>query len=252
MKYTLLAIILLAIASLAFGQAQIGSKFSLDLETGAAFSGYNDLRIPNAPEDNSTMFSFTDDLSSKTVMYGRANLHYKITPRHQVSLLAAPLTIRPTGTLDYNVEFMGETFTAGKKIDAVYRFNSFRLQYLYRFKNQNIGIRAIGLSGKVRDAVISLENEDGYAEKTDLGFVPLIGFEFGYDFTNELSVILKGEALASPFGRAEDVLLAFNYDFNDRYGLYLGYRFLEGGSDIDEVYTFANVNYAAIGTRIRF
>jgi hypothetical protein len=185
-------------------------------------------------------------------MYGRANLHYKITPRHQVSLLVSPLTIRPTGTLDNDVNFMNKTFDAGKKIDAVYRFNSYRLQYLYRFKNQNIGNRALGLSVKVRDAIISLENEDGYAEKTDLGLVPLIGFEFGYDFTDELSVILKGEALGSPYGRAEDILLALNYEFNDRSGLYLGYRFLEGGSDIDEVYTFANVNYAAIGTRIRF
>ncbi|MGC9361942.1 MAG: hypothetical protein ACP5F3_03345, partial [Candidatus Syntrophosphaera sp.] len=146
----------------------------------------------------------------------------------------------------------GETFEAGEKIDAVYKFNSYRLQYLYRFRNQNIGIRAIGLSLKVRDAVISLENDDYYAEKTDLGFVPLIGFEFGYDFTEEIGVLLKGEALGSKFGRAEDILLAFLYNINDSSSLYLGYRFLEGGSDIDEVYTFANVNYATIGTQIRF
>lgn len=250
MKTIILIITLLAAVSLAFGQGLADPKFSLDLETGAAFSGYNDLRIPN--NEPNTMFSFVDDLTSKPVLYGRANLHYKITPRHEISLLASPLTIRPTGTLDFPVIFMGENFEAGKKIDAVYRFNSYRLQYLYRFKNQNIGIRAIGLSGKVRDAVISLENDEKYAEKTDLGFVPLIGFEFGYDFTYDLAIILKGEALASPFGRAEDVLLALDYDINDRYSLYLGYRLLEGGSDIDEVYTFANVNYAAIGTRIRF
>lgn len=237
---------LLAAAGLAFAQ------LSLDLETGVAFSGYNDLRIPN--NDANTMFSFTEDLKSKPVMFGRANLHYLNTPRHEVSLLVAPLTIKPKGTLDYDVKFMDQIFAAGKKIDAVYKFNSYRLQYLYRLKNQSGIFRAIGVSLKVRDAIISLENDDTYAEKTDLGFVPLIGFELGYDFTADLGVLLKGEALVSPTGegRAEDVLLAATYDIDDRYSLWLGYRILEGGGDVDEVYSFANINYLSIGTQIRF
>lgn len=246
MKRNLLLLAFIALCGL------MSAQLSIDLETGMAFSGYNDLRIPNAPTDNSTMFSFTEDLESDPVLYGRLNLHYLITPRHEVSLLAAPLKIKPSGVLDFDVNFMNKTFAEGERIHAIYQFNSYRLQYLYRFRNQNIGIRGIGVSLKVRDAVISLENDDHYAEKTDLGFVPLIGFEFGYDFTDELGVILKGEALGSKFGRAEDILLAVLYDINESSSLYLGYRFLEGGSDIDEVYTFANVNYAAIGTQIRF
>lgn len=244
MKKYIISLMLLAAAGLAFAQ------LSLDLETGAAFSGYNDLRIPN--NDANTMFSFTEDLKSKPVMFGRANLHYLNTPRHEVSLLVAPLTIKPKGTLDYDVKFMDQIFAAGKKIDAVYKFNSYRLQYLYRFENPNIIIRAIGASLKLRDAEISLKNEDGKAAKTDLGIVPLIGFEFGYDFNENLGVLLKGEALGSKFGRAEDVLLALDYKIDDRYSFRLGYRFLEGGSDIEEVYTFANVNYLSLGTQIRF
>ncbi len=241
----------LLILSLALGLSLSFAQFSLDLETGVAFSGYNDLRIPNSAAN--TMFSFTEDLASDPTLYGRANLHWLITPRHEVSLLLSPLTIKPTGTLDFPVTFMGKTFAAGEKIDAVYKFNSYRLQYLYRFQNQNIGIRALGLTVKVRDAVISLENTSaGYAEKTDLGLVPLIGFEFGYDFTDDLAIELKGEALASPYGRAEDVLLSLKYDLNDRYSLYGGFRLLEGGSDIDEVYTFANINYLTLGTTINF
>ncbi len=246
MKHIITTIILLALATLAFAQ------FSLDLETGVAFTGYNDVRIPN--NATQSMFSFKDDLTSKPVMYGRANLHWLVTPRHEVSLLASPLTTRPAGTLDQPIVFQGKTFAAGKKIDAVYRFNSYRLQYLYRLKNQAGIFRAIGVSLKVRDAIISLENEDDYAEKTDLGFVPLIGFELGYDFTDDLGILLKGEALVSPTGegRAEDVLLAATYDIDDRYSLWLGYRILEGGGDVDEVYSFANINYLSIGTQIRF
>lgn len=240
--------ILILIALLLTGAAT--ARLSLDFETGAAFSGYNDLCIPN--DDNSTMFSFTDDLNSDPVMYGRVNLHYDITPRHQLSFLFAPLKISPEGTMAQDVKFMGKTFTAGQNIEAMYRFDSYRLQYLYRFPNQKGILRAIGASLKLRDAEISLENDDEYATKTNTGFVPLIGLELGYDITDDLGIILKGEGLASKFGRAEDVLLAARYNLGEGRALYGGYRLLEGGSDIGEVYTFALIHYLTLGVSLEF
>jgi hypothetical protein len=230
----------------------LSGKFSADLETGVIFPGYNDVRIPNAPEDNSTFFSFKDDFDADPVMFGRLNLHWQIHPRHELSLLAAPLTLKPTGTLPDSVVFMGTTFEANTPIEGRYTFNSYRAQYLYRFKNQKQILRAIGVTIKLRDAVISLKQGDTYAEKTDLAPVPLIGIELGYDFNDDFSILLKGEGLWSPYGRAEDFLLSARYNINDKSTLYLGYRFLEGGSDIDEVLTFASLNYLTIGTQIRF
>lgn len=228
----------------------IYAQFSIDLETGAAFSGYNDLRIPN--DDLSSDLSLSEELESPVVWASRANLHYLITSRHEVSLLVAPLRISPSGTVNRDIIYQGETFTAGDKIDASYVFNSYRLQYLYRFPNQNGIVRGLGLSLKLRDAEISLENSTTKASKDNTGFVPLIGFEFGYDFSDNTEILLKGEALASKFGRAEDVLLAVNYDINDMYSLYGGYRILEGGADVDEVYTFSLFHYAMIGAKVRF
>jgi hypothetical protein len=244
MKIYILLLALLSTLSLAF------AEFSLDLETGAAFSGYNDVRIPN--NEPNSRFSLSQELKADPVLYGRLNLHYLITPRHELSLLYSPLTIKSTGILERDLIFRGETFLAGKELEGTYRFDSYRLQYLYRFKNQNIIIRAIGISLKLRDAEIGLKNEDAETTKYDTGFVPLIGFEFGYDINDKLALLLKGEALGSPYGRAEDMLLAAVYDINDRFSVHLGYRFLEGGSDIGEVYTFANVNYASLGAQIRF
>lgn len=246
MKRTLLTLSLLMALSLVFG------KFSADLETGFAFNGYNDARIPNADTDPSTFFSFVDDFDTDPQMFGRLNLHWQVHPRHEISLLAAPLTIRPTGTLDRDIIFMDSTFVAGRPIDGRYTFNSYRLQYLYRFKNQKQILRAIGLSVKLRDAVISLEQDGVYAEKTDFAPVPLIGIELAYDFTDDFSIMLKGEGLWSPYGRAEDFMLSTRYKINDRQTLYLGYRFLEGGSDIDILLTFASFHYLTLGTEIRF
>ena len=151
-----------------------------------------------------------------------------------------------------DVKFMGKTFIAGQRIDAMYRFDSYRLQYLYRFPNQKSILRALGVSLKLRDAEISLENDDEYATKTNTGFVPLIGFELGYDISDDFGVILKGEGLASKFGRAEDVLLAARYSLGEGRSLYGGYRLLEGGSDIGEVYTFALIHYLTLGVSLSF
>lgn len=247
MKRSLLIISFLALLSLAFGQ------FSADLETGIAFPGYNDVRIPNASTDLSSTFSLVDDFDADPKMFGRLNLHWQVHPRHEISLLAAPITIRPVGTLDRDIIFMDSTFVAGKPIQGQYTFNSYRVQYLYRFKNQKQILRAIGVSLKLRDAVISLEQGDTSAAKTDLFFpVPLIGIELGYDFNDKFGIMLKGEGLWSPYGRAEDFLLSTRYNIDDRYTLYLGYRFLEGGSDIDELLTLASFHYLTVGTQVKF
>ncbi len=246
MKRTLITLGLLMAFSFSFAQ------FSADLETGIVINGYNDARIPNAETDASTFFSLVDDFDPDPQVFGRLNLHWLVHPRHEISLLAAPLTIRPVGTLDRDIIFMDSTFVAGTPIQGQYTFNSYRVQYLYRFKNQKQILRAIGLSVKLRDAVISLEQGDTYAEKTDLAPVPLIGIELGYDFNDKFGILLKGEGLWSPFGRAEDFLLSTRYNINDNATMYLGYRFLEGGSDIDELLTFASFHYLTLGVQTRF
>ena len=42
------------------------------------------------------------------------------------------------------------------------------------------------------------------------------------------------------------------YDINDRWGLTAGYRMVEGGVDIDEVYKFAWFQYAVVSGVFRF
>ena len=66
--------------------------------------------------------------------------------------------------------------------------------------------------------------------------------------------LLEGDALAAPGGqgRAEDILLALVYDVNDTVSLKAGYRLLEGGADVGEVYTFAWINYFLVGMTVSF
>jgi hypothetical protein len=224
--------------------------FRVDAELGMAFPGYNDVRIPN--DDIHSMFSLKDDLSVDPVFSSRLQLNMKPHPRHQFSLLAAPLTLKPQGKFDRDIVFQNKTFTAGSEIDAIYRFDSYRAQYRYFFPKPLWVLKSVGASLKIRDAEISLDDGNQKASKTNTGLVPLLSLNAGYPIMEELEAVLEAEGLASPYGRAEDVYLGLEMKFTEASRIRVGYRFLEGGSDIDEVYTFAAIHYATLGFSLGF
>jgi hypothetical protein len=104
----------------------------------------------------------------------------------------------------------------------------------------------LGLTGKVRDAKIALANDNTYAEKTNVGIVPLIRFYSNWEFVNRWHFIIDGDALVGNQGRAEDILIAFGYSPVTNLNIKAGYRLLEGGADNDEVYNFSAVHYASL------
>jgi len=217
----------------------------IEAETGVAIPGYNDVRIPN--NTNNTMFSLKNDVGISSAFSTRLNIHYRITPRHQISLMATPLTLKSDDKLTKDLVFTGKHFWKNDQVEAVYRFDSYRLQYRYLLPKEFYGIRAVGVSLKLRDAEISLKSSSNFASKKNTGLVPLLSLNAGYRINDELDLVLEAEGLASPYGRAEDVFVGATYDLRKNLSVKAGYRLLEGGSDIDEVFTFAAVHYALIG-----
>jgi hypothetical protein len=112
----------------------------------------------------------------------------------------------------------------------------------------------LGITAKIRDAEVRLEDEEKSSSNTDFGFVPLLNFRIEWLFSEKMSLLLEGDALASPGGqgRAEDVLLAFFYRMGDNISLKAGYRILEGGADVESVYNFTLINYLIVGAVFRF
>jgi hypothetical protein len=53
-------------------------------------------------------------------------------------------------------------------------------------------------------------------------------------------------------GRAFDVALKVGYDFNRHVSLNAGYRLLEGGADVEQVYNFSWFNYLVASVIIGF
>lgn len=220
------------------------AQVELDFETGAVFSGYNDVRIPG---DTGTRFSLSEELDTDRSAFFRIRVFYSFNQRHHLGALLAPLSIKSTGTLDRNLLFEGTTFPTGAPLEATYQFNSYRLIYRYDFfRTEKLEI-GVGFTAKIRDAKIAVESGSLASEKTNVGFVPILHFRLHWHVTDKLALLIDGDALAAPQGRAEDVLAALTFGVTERLRLKFGYRILEGGADNDEVYNFTLVNYASIG-----
>lgn len=227
----------------------IYASWQADIESGLATSGYNDLRIPG---NTGTKFSLSSDLKIDPTVFWRARISHTFGDKHTLSVLAAPLRLEATGRLGKDISFSGGEFAVNTPVVAKYRFDSYRLTYRYDFYRRDRLRLGVGFTGKIRDAAISVEGGGQRSEKTNTGFVPLINFRAQWTINSRFGVLLDGDALAAPQGRAEDVLLAFTTSTSRNLQFKIGYRILEGGADNDEVYTFALVNYLVLGAAWRF
>jgi hypothetical protein len=221
----------------------------LEVEGAYVIPGYNDVAIPG---NTGTRFSLTEDLEAEETFAFRIRASHTFAERHWVALLAAPLTMESHGTLDKDVNFNGKTYPAGTPLDSTYRFDSYRLIYRYRIHKSQEWQFSFGAAVKVRDAAIKLEGGGISSEKTDTGVVPLLSFDVIWTPVEKLHLVIDGEALAAPQGRAEDILFAVQYDVARQLSLQAGYRILEGGSDNDEVYTFALFHQIVVGAAWSF
>lgn len=214
------------IALMAVCPSSVHSQGFVDVETGVAFTGYNDVRIPS---DTGTLVSLKTDIASDPALALRVRVGYTLGGRHTVLALAAPLSVSGSGTLERTIDYQGATFAAGTKVSSTYRFDSFRLTYRYTLVDNDALVFAAGITGKIRSADIAIMSDSDYAHRSDLGFVPLLSAMFRMNIGGPLSILVDADALVTPFGRAEDALVAVQYRLSDRATSRIGYRILEGG-----------------------
>jgi len=223
--------------------------FEFDVESGLATISYCDVQIPKS---TGTLISFSDELKTDPAFFVRGRFTYYFNRGNLISVLIAPLKLEATGSVDREVIFEGESFAPNATLNTVFRFNSYRISYQhFWFIGENLHL-GLGATAKIRDAAISIADSSHISEKTDIGFVPIIRFSLAWRFLDPLSFVLEGDALAAPQGRAEDVSLSIHSEISKATSLKLGYRVLEGGSDVEAVYSFTWVNYIFMGALLRF
>lgn len=222
-------------------------RWTFDLETGVATSGYNTVEIPRG---TGTRFSLSRELSADPGAFVRLRAAWAAADRHRLSVLLAPLRLDAAGTVDRPLRFEGVEFPAGVPLTGRFRFDSYRLSYSYDLHRGRALDFALGLTAKIRSAEISLQSADLRARKTNTGFVLLVNFRLRIWPDADTQLILEGDAAAAPQGRAEDVLAAVQRRVAPGLSIKAGYRLLEGGADVDEVYNFAWINYFTLGATL--
>jgi len=228
-----------------FLSSTLSAQLTLDVEGNYIASiPYNVVRIPS---EGGTEFDLAKDLDVSTKFTFRIRASYTIAKRHVVSGLFAPLTIHSSGSFQQPVHYSEETFEANVSTKAVYKFNSYRLTYRYLIVANDKVTFGLGLTGKVRDANITLSQGTKSSDFPDLGVVPLVNFYLLWSPVKNASLLLEGDALATGVGRAEDIFAGIMYRPIDQLGIKAGYRILEGGADVERNYNFTWVNYAALG-----
>jgi len=233
---------------LVIGLAHFSYGWFVESELGPVWQSLNNVQIPGK---TGTRFSLKD-FGAGPYLAGRLYFGYDWTEKSEFRALYAPLSLRGNKTLNSDLSFQDQVFSAGQNVQSLYRFNSYRLTYRYRLLKSPDWRFWIGFTGKIRDAEIALSRDSLTTSKKDLGFVPLLHLRLLYQASEKISLDLEADALAAPQGRAEDVVLRARYELSPGLIANLGYRLLEGGADNDRVYTFAFLHYLVTGLEVRF
>jgi hypothetical protein len=238
---------------LLFISLSTSAQFMADIELDIIKTGYNKIQVSGT---EGTRFNITDEgngsFDNKAAFAYRLRTGYRFKNRHNVFGLFAPLQISYNGNFDQPTRFFEKTFLPLVDSKVNYQFNSYRLTYRYDFVVTDKVRLGAGLTGKIRDAYIEVEQNGISSKKSNVGFVPLINIYASVQVTDKIGFLLDGDGLAAPQGRAFDFELAAFYRITDDVNLRFGYRILEGGAGNDEVYNFTLVNYGLMGFSYNF
>ncbi len=235
---------------LSVSSAVSAPQFDLDLESGAVWNSKSDVRIPN---NGGSFFSLSKDLGADDPRaFFRGRLTWHPSPKHDFSLLYAPLEMDFRGQFNRAVRFAGTDFAPGTATTGAFRFDSYRLTYRYNFIHTERCVFGLGLTAKIRDAEVALSQGGRSASDSNTGFVPLLNYRLLWRFSRPFSLLSEGDALGAPQGHAIDASAAVQWHATDNLSVRIGYRILDGGADSDTVYTFSRFHYSLVGLNFRF
>lgn len=232
--FVILTILMIGSTSLA--------HFKVMLEGGALWQNRNDVAIPGETGDRLEFDQFGEGPS----LHYRAEIFYNFSENHNFRMVYAPFNVVVDGPISRNISFNNQVFTPGQDLEVDYTFNSYRLTYFYSFWGNKDSQLNLGVTAKIRDAEIIFSQGGQVAAYDNLGFVPLIYFEYQTNIGKNWLFNFNMDAAGASQGRAIDVALKVRRRLSQSTQVGFGYRTLEGGADNEEVFTFSWFNYATI------
>lgn len=207
----------------------------------------------NVPGNGGTLFDIRRVTGSDTFVGARATLTYERPEGGPgFRFLYAPLRRTGTGTLSGPTLFDGTTFDPGVATQGVYKFDNYRLTYRNRIKKTERSDWRIGLTAIIVDAEYSLRQGAVSESFTSVGVVPLIHLYLEERLGDRFLFNLDFDGWGVSQGRAFDTGLRLMYEANDRTRFFAGYRFLDGGVNVESDYNSLFASYFLAGVQVRF
>jgi hypothetical protein len=184
------------------------------------------------------------NLDADTIANYRIYLSTIINNKHEIRFLYAPLSYDIDFIPTDNIRFEDSLLLMGLETQALYKFNSYRLSYIYHFDQVGVAQFRVGFTAKIRDAETALTQGDISESFTDLGFVPLLHLGAKFEISKKVFLDLEAEGSWAPQGYAVDGRFTLGYQVNKNLALGAGVGYLDGGANIQSVNTFARLFYA--------
>ncbi|MBF0360980.1 MAG: hypothetical protein HQK49_08210 [Oligoflexia bacterium] len=166
------------------------TKNSFDIESALLWQAKNQFQVPN--NSGGTRIDIKDSAGTPFLIH-RFTYYRTLTGPHQLRVMIAPLEIKSEVVLDKDILFQNRTFQKDELVSYTYKFNSYRLSYVYNKRQSDGWSWHIGGTLKVRDAKIAVKGKNHSEEKKNLGFVPLLNFGADYH-PPQLNSIVKGQS----------------------------------------------------------
>lgn len=224
------------------------ASVKLFLESGAVWQNRNDIAIPG---NSGTEFAI-DQFNQGPFFHYRLEGYYEINNNHAIRAVYAPFSLQVSGKFNEVINFNGQSFNTTENVKINYKFNSYRLSYVYAFYGFENNQLNIGFTGKIRDADTELKQGNTRTNYDNVGFVPLFYFEYLNNLTSNWFFHVVIDAAIAPQGRAIDAAFKMRKKFNSESSLGFGLRSLEGGADNEKVFAFSWFNYLVIDYSFSF
>jgi len=212
-----------------FSQALFASSMNIDL--GQTNTVYNRFSIPKSDADKISV------PSEGALTSFRLTGYFDLASKNQIYFLIAPLETDSQFLSNKNFTFNDSSFFANTNTRVIYKFNSYRLGYLWTWEKARLKYW-FGAVAKIRDADIKVSQGSLSDSYNNIGLVPLANFGFNWNLWSGVSLFSHTDALGSSQGSAYDSQVEIKLSSQD-YGISMGKRILGGGADNEKVYTFA-------------
>ncbi len=219
----------------------LASEVEVMVEGGGVWQYRNDLQIPPTTQGSRVAL---DQVDSGPFSFYRLEGYWRFAKNHGARVVYAPFKITLNNRPTNDIEFNGQSFSAGEETEYTYQFNSYRLTYFYAFWGHGDDQLNVGFTAKIRDADTIISQAGQKQNYDNVGFVPLLYIEYQKKLGGDWLFHTSFDGLAGGPGRAFDWSFKLRRKISKLATVGLGTRFLEGGADNDKVFSFSLFHYA--------